>query len=120
MPVHVSGYSFTTSSSSFKNGRKGKTNRNANLEVFNDNKKHNYVFHQRDNNLINKLQNQILSPGPIGLASTDQIEDIITKTRRRRRQQKQRRQLTSSSSSSTKKKPFDRKKKRKNKKNNRK
>ena len=94
MPVHVSGYTFTTSSSSFKNGRKGKTDSNANLQVFNDNKKHNYVFHPRDNKLINKLQNEILSPGPIGVnmvTSTDQIEDIIKKTRRRRRQQKQRR-----------------------------
>lgn len=108
MPVHVSGYTFTTSSSSFKTGRKGKTDSKANLQVFNDNKKHNYVFHQRDNKLINKLQNEILSPGPMGVnmvASTNQIEDIITKTRRRRRQQKQRRRLSSTT---------NRKKRRKN------
>ena len=129
--AHVSGYTFTTSSSSLNDGRRKST---GSFQVFDNNKKHNYVLHERDNKLIEKIQNEISSPEPSAMgmgmgmgmgttvASADRVVDIIKKTRRRRRQQHQRRvssitSSTTSSITSRRKKPLQQKKRRKNRRN---
>ena len=117
--AHVSGYTFTTSSSSLNNGRRKST---GSFQVFNDNTKHNYVMHDGDNKLIQKIQKEMSMHEPrfmdmgMGMnmgtvASADRIVDIIEKTRRRRRQQQKRRLSSTTRSGSRRKNPVQQKKK---------